>query len=60
MPFAKALVVAIPPVMLAAQLYLGSGISLLAWFCLRLARHRARLLASIRDGWPAPFYLAAL
>lgn len=34
-PFAKTLVGAISPVMLAALLYLGSGIGLLAWFCLR-------------------------
>jgi drug/metabolite transporter (DMT)-like permease len=34
-PFAKTLVGAIAPVMLAALLYLGSGIGLLAWFCLR-------------------------
>ncbi|HEX8887436.1 MAG TPA: DMT family transporter, partial [Noviherbaspirillum sp.] len=34
-PFAKTLVGAVSPVMLAALLYLGSGIGLLAWFCLR-------------------------
>ena len=34
-PFAKTLVDAISPVMLAALLYLGSGIGLLTWFCMR-------------------------
>lgn len=47
-PFAKTLVGAIPPVMLAALLYLGSGIGLLAWFCLRALGPASRQAASAR------------
>ena len=47
-PFAKTLVGAISPVMLAALLYLGSGIGLLAWFCLRALGPGADQAASAR------------
>lgn len=39
-PFAKLLIGAIPPVMLAGLLYLGSGIALLGWFGWRRLRAR--------------------
>jgi drug/metabolite transporter (DMT)-like permease len=47
-PFAKTLVGEVSPVMLAALLYLGSGIGLLAWFCLRALGPAASQAGSAR------------
>lgn len=47
-PFAKTLVGEVSPVMLAALLYLGSGIGLLAWFCLRALGPAASQAVSAR------------
>jgi hypothetical protein len=53
-PLAKLLVGAVPPVLLAGLLYLGSGIGLLAWFLWRRLRadHPAREAALTRRDLP--------
>lgn len=53
-PLAKLLVGAVPPILLAGLLYLGSGVGLLAWFLLRRLRtdHSAREAALTRRDVP--------
>jgi drug/metabolite transporter (DMT)-like permease len=47
-PFAKILVGQIAPIMLAGLLYLGSGLGLLTWFCLRSITQRGHRSAHDR------------
>lgn len=52
-PLAKLLLGDVPPLLLAATLYLGSGIGLLAWLVLRRALGRAGLPSSVtRPDYP--------
>ena len=53
-PLAKLLVGAVPPVLLAGLLYLGSGVGLLAWFLLRRMQgeHHTREAALTRGDVP--------
>lgn len=57
-PFAKALLGDMSPVMLAALLYLGSGIGLLTWFGVRLLRPASRPMQDSRLTRPDVPWLA--
>jgi len=60
-PFSKMLVGEFAPVTLAAMLYLGSGIGLLAWFSLRALLSGERQAAGARLMWPdLPWLVGAI
>lgn len=51
-PLAKALLGEVAPLMLAALLYLGSGVGLAAWIATHAARGGARTAPFERRDWP--------
>ncbi|MGE0876589.1 MAG: DMT family transporter [Burkholderiales bacterium] len=51
-PLAKLLLGTVPPLLLAALLYLGSGIGLAAWLVLRRAGAQVRVSPIARGDWP--------
>lgn len=58
-PLAKSLLGEVPPLLLAAVLYLGSGLGLLCWLALRLAWRRQRVATAL-SGADYPWLAAAI